>query len=806
MPTINLFDTIDLKDNWGETRIGGAGVIINLTDEVDLMDNSPYGLTGGIDGVTKYIDDTIDLSEAMVYTLNTSVGGTVNLTDTVDLAESMNEILGIAGILIYISDAVQLAEDMIYSVVLNMRIDRNTNISFGETKSPNYKEYSHRFRWTNYNGIAVPDLNYKDLKEPIVRLIPAPSFLQFEYANSFLLFTRNSINRFILKADVETGQWRAETDNLIEEFKDLGLMEPKSLILAGDTLFGLSEKGVWMWNKNGMKLISDKIIDLPDAGVYEYIAFYSSIRNQYILHRQEGSGSYLQMTHGAAVSTTYPHQQSETVFITNDKFVTIQAEIIGAGGVRQDTYLVVGEVSGDTVTYGTPLQIAVNGYPIRSIIKMADDKVLISYGATGDVKTLAVGNISGTTITITGETTVTGGNQYGGWLVKFSDTRFAVFHNRTDYYTGTLAGNTITLDSEQSNWVGSNLFAFRGIYVSSGKGFIMYAIFAGVGLMRIISDNGDGTIDFGSTYSTTVAWKHFYQLDAVAASETSIFTAYSSGTADDLILQPLEIDGTSLVAGTKTTKAGWIDGGGGSEALGIANKGAGGFWLFYEDALNSNYLTAMWGSGSQTDMVLLEATKETIQTEGTNALEAIGTPLGRGLLLYCDEDDAYSSGLAMIWGIEYAAIDSFVYQIDRKKWYKFLGMDILDVPVILSGGSLDENYNLWLNSDRELQKYPGTAYTAVEAVIRTKEFYIEKGAFQRWMVDFEGSSVNVETRVRRMVGGSRVDKEDIKYNITPNKWRGISYDKQRGYEMSIKIIDANIIKGLSFDSKKWGED
>ncbi len=42
--------------------------------------------------------------------------------------------------------------------------------------------------------------------------------------------------------------------------------------------------------------------------------------------------------------------------------------------------------------------------------------------------------------------------------------------------------------------------------------------------------------------------------------------------------------------------------------------------------------------------------------------------------------------------------------------------------------------------------------------------------------------------------------------MSPNKWRGISYDKQRGYEMSIKIIDADIIKGLSFDSKKWGEN
>jgi hypothetical protein len=202
---------------------------------------------------------------------------------------------------------------------------------------------------------------------------------------------------------------------------------------------------------------------------------------------------------------------------------------------------------------------------------------------------------------------------------------------------------------------------------------------------------------------------------------------------------------------------------------------------------------------------MAESIVEVIQTDTSQAVDALAVVGGQAILHYQEGSSYADDGYASVWGLEYAPIDSFVYQIDRERWGKFLGMDILDVPVILSGGSLDENYNLWLDSDRELKKYPGTAYTAVEAMIRTKEFYIEKGAFQRWMVDFEGSSVNVESRVRRMVSGSSLDKEDIKYNIEPNKWRGISLDKQRGYEMSIKIIDADIIKGLSFDSKKWGE-
>ena len=73
------------------------------------------------------------------------------------------------------------------------------------------------------------------------------------------------------------------------------------------------------------------------------------------------------------------------------------------------------------------------------------------------------------------------------------------------------------------------------------------------------------------------------------------------------------------------------------------------------------------------------------------------------------------------------------------------------------------------------------------------------------MVDFEGSGVNVETRVTKEVSGSDVLEEDLKLSVAPNKFRGIPLGKQRGRKMSIKIIDADIIKSLSYDSKKWGE-
>ena len=106
---------------------------------------------------------------------------------------------------------------------------------------------------------------------------------------------------------------------------------------------------------------------------------------------------------------------------------------------------------------------------------------------------------------------------------------------------------------------------------------------------------------------------------------------------------------------------------------------------------------------------------------------------------------------------------------------------------------------------KELQKYPGDITTTVEAYIETKEFYIQEGVFQRWLIDYEGGEVDVKTVVTREVGGSDVELIDTKYNVASNKWRGLALKNQRGRKMSIKIINADIIKGLSIDVKVRGE-
>ena len=796
--TIN--DTIHLRDSLNRVVApAGPGDTLEINETIHLRDITTHGNSAS--GPYLYINDEIHLRDTDSFFVFAPDSLIIN--ETIHLRDSYERTVEIGGIYQFINDVIHLHDLLSFTVEATYTYIRNENISFGETKEVGYKEYSHRFRWTNYNGIAVPDLNYKDLKEPIVRIMPAPSFLQFEYANSFLLFTRNSINRFILKADVDTGQWRAETDNLIEEFKDLGLMEPKSLVLAGDTLFGLSEKGVWKWNKNGMELISDKIIDLPDAGVYEYIAFYSSIRNQYILHRQEGSGNYLQLNHGTPVEApdhlgTTSLSDVKTVMLTDTKFVVIS--FISSSSLR----LIVGDIDliAKSVAYGSSNSLFGNQIAKTSLIAMGNGtSVVFTSDSAGTPRKINAATISGNTSSIgSSPVDVADGNYDGGVLIKFTETTFACITTDTGaYQTGSVAGNVVTLNGVQ--YSGISFRGMKSVYIGNGISVIAYHIWGANIFVRTVEDNGDGTINLGTALDTTVQTSTNSKLDIKAVSPTFILLVAS--TANDLQTVPLTLDGTTLTKGTVNTETGYFDSS--NMDLAIANKGESGMWLFFEDARNSNYLTAMWGSISETEIVMAETIVEVVQDYKTQSVAADAVVGGFALLHYNEGTIVSDDGYTSVWGLGYVAINSFVYQIDKDKWAKFLGMDILDVPVILSGGSLDENYNLWLDSDRELKKYPGTAYTAVEAVIRTKEFYIEKGAFQRWMVDFEGSSVNVETRVKKTVSGSIVNEEDIKYNIVPNKFRGISLDKQRGYEMSIKIIDANIISGLSFDSKKWGE-
>jgi len=155
----------------------------------------------------------------------------------------------------------------------------NNNISFTKTETTDVKPRKNMIRWSDINRNAFPDLYFKSVREPVLKIVPAPSFLQYQYQNTFLIYTRNSINRFVLEGNASG--WQGSSSSLIEERTQYGLYAPESLIRIGETLFWLSEVGVIMWDSDGLRLISKNIIDVDISKTY--FGFENSINNQYIL-------------------------------------------------------------------------------------------------------------------------------------------------------------------------------------------------------------------------------------------------------------------------------------------------------------------------------------------------------------------------------------------------------------------------------------------------------------------------------------------------------------------------------------------
>jgi len=166
----------------------------------------------------------------------------------------------------------------------------NNNINFTRTEVTDVKPRKNMIRWSDINRNAFPDLYFKSVREPIMKIVPAPSFLQYQYQNTFLIYTRNSINRFVLEGSASG--WQGSSSSLIEEKTQYGLYAPESLVRIGESLFWLSEVGVIMWDRDGLRLISKNIIDVDMDKTY--FGFENSINNQYILSQKSpGTEQYV---------------------------------------------------------------------------------------------------------------------------------------------------------------------------------------------------------------------------------------------------------------------------------------------------------------------------------------------------------------------------------------------------------------------------------------------------------------------------------------------------------------------------------
>jgi hypothetical protein len=158
--------------------------------------------------------------------------------------------------------------------------EENRNISVaasGETLG--YKSYGNMLRWTLPNQMNLNPLFFKKIRSEVLAMIVAPGFLQDEYRNTVLVFTRNEIYRFVLSGDPEN--WSASTENLIEENTGYGLLARKSLIRVGETIYWLSEQGFMEWSPRGMRnLTQNRIRTIRDEAA---VSVYDPVSDHVIL-------------------------------------------------------------------------------------------------------------------------------------------------------------------------------------------------------------------------------------------------------------------------------------------------------------------------------------------------------------------------------------------------------------------------------------------------------------------------------------------------------------------------------------------
>ena len=167
----------------------------------------------------------------------------------------------------------------------------NNNISIGDTETTETTSYLNKIKWTEPNGVNFPDLYSKYLREPIKAQIASPSFLKFQYENTLVILTRNTITRFLL--DGEPNTWVGDANALVEEGFNAGVYAIDTLCKARDSMLWMAENGLIMWNQEGFRNLSQNVIDITLQDEDNLVGFYQPIRDQYILHDRTNDISYV---------------------------------------------------------------------------------------------------------------------------------------------------------------------------------------------------------------------------------------------------------------------------------------------------------------------------------------------------------------------------------------------------------------------------------------------------------------------------------------------------------------------------------
>ena len=239
--------------------IYGAGGTLEKVEITDATDRFSGVTLGDIDAIIGHTYD--DTEETNIQIVNNRYLSANNDTD-VDAVYNM-------------ANFMPATEDTIgysYSATTH-----NNLITFEAIEKVGWQAYNDMIKWGSGN---FPDLYFKRVGEPILRITSIPSSLQERYNDTILIFTRNSVFRFVLQGTPDG--WAAITDSMIEEFKNLGLYAPNSLASGGNKRFWLSESGIVKFDEKGLTIISKNRVSTSHL-TRNAVGFYNEIRQQYIV-------------------------------------------------------------------------------------------------------------------------------------------------------------------------------------------------------------------------------------------------------------------------------------------------------------------------------------------------------------------------------------------------------------------------------------------------------------------------------------------------------------------------------------------
>jgi hypothetical protein len=192
---------------------------------------------------------------------------------------------GIDGSNVYV-DVVETLPDT-GSDFIDFSIFYEANITVEDVTEIAGTQYDNWCRYSKAGGYSFPPANLIKINEPIIRCKPSPSFLQFTYGNTVLIWTRNGVYRIVLDS---SGSAQG-SNSLIPEIKSKGLLHPDTLVQSGGSVMWLSESGVIKWDSSGVRQVSlgvissnqiFNVIDIP-LTARQYRAYYIALRNQYLL-------------------------------------------------------------------------------------------------------------------------------------------------------------------------------------------------------------------------------------------------------------------------------------------------------------------------------------------------------------------------------------------------------------------------------------------------------------------------------------------------------------------------------------------